>query len=127
MQAYDTTLNGERHDAILGLLDQRARLLDPTSGRFTWRDGFVPPAGSFHDAHLYAYVAGNAVNAVDPTGMFTGLPAVSVSSVISASLRGIKGFAVAQARKSALDAVQRVATGITLRTLAAQAGLGIAV
>jgi hypothetical protein len=59
--------------------------------------------------------------------MFTGLPAVSVSSVISASLRGIKGFAVAQARKSALDAVQRVATGITLRTLAAQAGLGIAV
>jgi RHS repeat-associated protein len=64
--------NGERHDPVLALLDQRSRLLDPLSGRFTWRDGFVPPAGSFHDAHLYAHVAGNAVNAVDPTGMFIG-------------------------------------------------------
>jgi RHS repeat-associated protein len=64
--------NGERHDPVLGLLDQRSRLLDPSSGRFTWRDGFVPPAGNFHDANLYAYVAGNPTNAVDPTGMFIG-------------------------------------------------------
>jgi RHS repeat-associated protein len=60
--------NGERHDPRLGLLDQRSRLLDPSSGRFTWQDSFVPPAGNFHDANLYTYVAGNAANAVDPTG-----------------------------------------------------------
>ena len=48
------------------LYDYKARVYDPSMGRFLQTD----PIGSGDDLDLYAYVKGDPVNGSDPTGMF---------------------------------------------------------
>jgi RHS repeat-associated protein len=55
---------GEYTDVESGLQYLRARYYDPTAGQFLTRD---PLAGLTHSAH--AYVGGNPLNMVDPTGL----------------------------------------------------------
>ena len=44
----------------------KARIYSPTLGRFLQTD----PIGQKVDMNLYAYVKNNAINSIDPTGMF---------------------------------------------------------
>jgi len=53
------------HDGESGLIYNRARYLSPVLGRFMQRD---PKGFDALDWNLYRYVAGNPVNAIDPTG-----------------------------------------------------------
>ncbi|MCC6999388.1 MAG: RHS repeat-associated core domain-containing protein, partial [Deltaproteobacteria bacterium] len=56
-------------DRDTGLVHMGAREYDPASGRFTSVDPLSFGGG---DSNLYAYVGGDAVNKVDPTGLFLG-------------------------------------------------------
>jgi RHS repeat-associated protein len=61
---------GQRRDPLTGLYDNRARWLDPETGRFASMD---PAAGSAYDPpslHKYAYAGSDPVNRIDPTGRF---------------------------------------------------------
>ena len=65
-QAADTVGNPLRYtgspwDPTTGLIDDRARVYDPTTGRFLTPD---PMGGGYG----YAYAGGNPVNRVDPSG-----------------------------------------------------------
>ena len=52
-------------DSETGLYYYRARYYDPVAGRFLSQD----PIGFFGGINFYAYVRGNATNAVDPDGL----------------------------------------------------------
>lgn len=59
---------GQRFDAVLGQYDMRARMYDPTSGRFT---GMDPEAGTYSDPlqlMRYGYAGANPVWRIDPSG-----------------------------------------------------------
>ena len=62
---------GAYHDAESGNYHLWHREYDPYLGRFLQRD----PLGEWASLNLYAYVFNNPVNAVDPTGLATGLSA----------------------------------------------------
>jgi RHS repeat-associated protein len=57
------TYSGQYRDDESGLIYLRARYYDPTTGQFMSRDPLVATTRS-----PYAYVAGNPLNATDPTG-----------------------------------------------------------
>ncbi len=59
----------------------RARAYDPASGRFI---GLDPFAGNMQDPqslHKYAYVHGDPVQGIDPTGMFLAGTSLVINSV----------------------------------------------
>jgi RHS repeat-associated protein len=56
---------GEAYDASTQLVYLRARYYDGRTGRFTQKD----PSGL--EQNLYAYVASNPVNRIDPSGLFS--------------------------------------------------------
>jgi RHS repeat-associated protein len=60
---------GEPTDAT-GLVDLRARSLDPTTGRFLSADTVSPNAPGTGGYNLYAYVANNPATWTDPSGHF---------------------------------------------------------
>jgi len=50
------------------------RYYDPVLGRFLQPDPIVPDAANPHSLNLYSYVLNNALNLVDPTGLFDEKP-----------------------------------------------------
>ena len=82
---------GGWHDDETGLTKFGARYYDPKIGRWTQQD---PVAGSIADPgtlNRYAYVAGDPVNFVDPTGT------ISLKSVVATATAVVAGAAVAGA------------------------------
>jgi RHS repeat-associated protein len=59
---------GEPYDPKLGLQYHRARWMDPRVGRFTGMDPLGPSRHDSRTLHRYAYVSGDPVNSIDPTG-----------------------------------------------------------
>jgi len=62
----------QRSVAGTGLMDYKARMYDPTIGRFVQPDTLVPSAGSSQAWNRYAYVNNNPINFTDPTGNCAG-------------------------------------------------------
>jgi len=62
------TFTGREWEGETGLYYYRARYYDPSLGRFLSED----PIGLAGGINLYAYVGGNPVNWVDPTGLWFG-------------------------------------------------------
>jgi RHS repeat-associated protein len=54
-----------------GLVDLRARVYDPTQGRFLQRDPLAGRVARPQSLNRYAYVQNNPVNATDPSGLLT--------------------------------------------------------
>jgi RHS repeat-associated protein len=76
-----------------GLYYYKARVYDPMYGRFLQAD----PVGSKDDLNLYAYVAGDPVNKVDPTGL------AGCSQDLSGGKDGDCGKWLAAQRGAAMD------------------------
>jgi len=59
---------GQREDAAIGLYFYNARYYDPYLGRFISADTVVPNPGNPQSLNRYAYVLGNPLRLVDPSG-----------------------------------------------------------
>jgi RHS repeat-associated protein len=68
----DLGFTGHRHlqrdDSPLGLIDMGGRMFDPLSAQFTRADPFMPGADSPKGFNRLAYVKGDPINFIDPTG-----------------------------------------------------------
>jgi RHS repeat-associated protein len=60
------TFTAREFDAETGLYSYRARVYDPSGGRFLQED----PIGFLAGANFYAYVGNNPINRIDPSGLF---------------------------------------------------------
>ncbi len=65
-----------------GMIYYRARYYDPANGRFTQRDPIELKGG----INLYAYVGGNPVNRVDPTGEVAGVIGAEIIFIGAAAI-----------------------------------------
>ncbi len=74
--------SGEAFDFGTGQQYLRARWYDPTNGRFNQLDPFAGNSSDPQSFHKYAYVHGDPVNGVDPSGMF-------LTSLAFANLAGL--------------------------------------
>jgi RHS repeat-associated protein len=72
---------GEPTDAT-GLIDLRARTLDPVTGRMLSADSVMPNAPGTQGFSLYAYVANNPTTWTDPTGHFVQSPADAAQTLL---------------------------------------------
>ena len=81
--------SGETFDAKVGQQYLRARFYNATNGRFNRLDDFAGNSNDPQSLHKYAYVHGNPIGGVDPTGesLFAG---ISLGNLISAGLRGAR-------------------------------------
>lgn len=110
-----TTLlyNNEHFDAPTGQYYFRARSYDPLSGRFPTLDPYFGDLLSPQSLHKHAFVHGDPVNGIDPTGEFFTL----VSSFVSTSIRTVMNnkkvvasIYVADRASTIVDAVKFVAS-----------------
>jgi RHS repeat-associated protein len=62
---------GEQFEVDLGLYFNRARYLNPDSGRFWTRDVFEGNLSSPDSLHKYLYAGANPVRFIDPSGQFS--------------------------------------------------------
>jgi RHS repeat-associated protein len=60
---------GEQRDGESGLVYLRARMYDPTIGRFLQRDPYPGGIGAPLSLNRYSYVQNNPVNLIDPSGL----------------------------------------------------------
>jgi RHS repeat-associated protein len=75
---------GEQWDANVGLYYNRARWMDPSTGRFTSVDPYGGDPQSPVSLHRYLYANGNPSNVTDPTGEFS-IVEVITSAYVRAS------------------------------------------
>ncbi len=68
--ATSTLYSGERFDVLTGQQYLRARYYDPNSGTFNRLDPFFGNSQDPQSFHKYAYVHGDPVQGIDPTGQF---------------------------------------------------------
>jgi RHS repeat-associated protein len=133
LSSSGTTVNnylytGEQFDPNLREYYLRARYYNPSQGRFTGRDPFDGMLSEPLSLNKYAYVHGNPINNIDPTGMFTGnigelLATLEVQGTLLAQnvatplviTRNIAGVSVNVLRN--LDLVQQVQLIVSEYTL----------
>jgi RHS repeat-associated protein len=65
--------SGESFDFNIGQQYLRARFYDATTGRFNRLDPFFGNSSDPQSFHKYAYVHGDPIQGIDPTGMFLGI------------------------------------------------------
>ena len=84
-----TTLNdyrytGQQWDADLGMYYLRARYYKPDTGRFWTMDSYEGSGGEPLSLHKYVYCQNNAVNRMDPSGLYTARQGYEAERVIMA-------------------------------------------
>src|SRR4030095_10405198 len=65
---------GQEHDGDLGLINMRGRIYDPRLGKLLQADPLVTDPFSSMGQNRYAYVMGNPMRYVDPSGFDPALP-----------------------------------------------------
>ncbi len=115
---------GEQVDPSSGLVDLRARLYDPPSGRFLTRDGFPGHADLPLSLNRYSYVLNDPATLTDPSGEVPILP-VAVCGAGAAA--GLVLGGVGSGEKLTGSRVLRDAGAGCLAGLSILAGGGLAV
>ena len=111
-----TGYSGETFDTASQQQYLRARFYNPTNGRFNRLDDFAGNNQDPQSLHKYAYVHGDPIGGVDPTGH--SLLGVSISiGLISAGLT--LGFNVAKGYAHGFDALAYSPGNIALKTAGA--------
>ena len=80
---------GEQFEASLGHYYLRARYYDPTTGRFNRLDPFDGDTLDPLSLHKYAYVHGDPINKIDPSGKFFTIGGVMAAVGIIATITTI--------------------------------------
>jgi RHS repeat-associated protein len=83
----------EQWDADLGLYYNRARYLNPDSGRFWSMDSYEGTSGDPMSLHKYLYANANPVNGRDPSGHWT-LNEVMTTVAVIGTLTGIANVGI---------------------------------
>jgi RHS repeat-associated protein len=115
---------GEQYDPDLGLYYNRARYLNPNTGRFWTRDSFDGSSDNPISSHKYLYCHASPVNQTDPSGQYT-VEEVTVVSSESAYLRTQGAQTTAPYAAGARTAAQ-VATELDPALFAPQIGQSVA-
>jgi len=102
---YNLRFPGQYYDKETGLHYNYFRDYDPNTGRYLESD----PIGLAGGMNTYGYVGGNAVNAVDPTGLIAGVDDAAViiggsAIIISGCIATNCGDGMASAAKAAAQA-----------------------
>ena len=84
---------GQQLDANSGFYYMRARLYQPSTGRFLSLDSHAAASSDPRSLHRYVYAFNDPVNHTDPSGLF-GLGSFSISFSISGILNGIASLSV---------------------------------
>jgi len=87
-------------DAETGLYYNRARYLDPTTGRWTTQDPMGFAAG---DANLYRYVGNRATLATDPSGNLIFVPVLIIGGLLVGGSAAYTGYQSYQSTGSAFN------------------------
>jgi RHS repeat-associated protein len=105
----DYLYTGEQFDANLGFYYQRARYMNPSSGRFWTMDSFAGGATDPISLHKYLYASADPLNRLDPSGRFSIGEEVAaldingiLSNIASLSLKGLIGGAIIGGADAAL-------------------------
>ncbi len=121
---------GERVEES-GLVDLRARMYSPATGRFLSRDPFEGRAADPVSRHRYLYAHADPVNSIDPSGTTTLTELTFVQGVQSILRVAQSGSEVAKAC-GLLEGAKEVGNAVALlqiatagAALAAQAGLAV--
>ncbi|HBJ33988.1 MAG TPA: hypothetical protein DDZ51_04325 [Planctomycetaceae bacterium] len=91
--------SGEHFDAKAQQQYLRARWYNPANGQFNRLDPFAGDMQDPQSLHKYAYVHGDPVQGVDPTGLFN-MPSMQVSLGIGIGIAGTIGVAVGYTSKN---------------------------
>jgi RHS repeat-associated protein len=75
--------SGEQWDQRIAMQYLRARLYDPSTGRFNSLDPFSGNSTDPQSFHKYLYAGGNPVSHVDPSGLFSCGDVLGVISIIT--------------------------------------------
>ncbi len=101
---------GQYFDAVLGQYLLRARIYDPTIGRFTSMDSYLGQTDDPLSLHKYLYADANPINRIDPAGHFS-VAEIEVAAGISASLGAISGGSMAAAGGSLKQTIRATVLG----------------
>ena len=110
--------SGEQWDASLRMQNLRARAYDPANGRFIGLDSFAGNMQDPQSLHKYAYVHGDPVQGVDPTGKFVGI-GVTVGLLGAAAFAGYVRGQDAAAKVPIVGLVASFLIGYTAASLLA--------
>ncbi|NJL54065.1 RHS repeat-associated core domain-containing protein [bacterium] len=81
---------GQQFDALTGQYSLRARFYAPGAGRFLSRDVYPVNFRNPIELNRYGYVAGNPMNAWDPSGLFAGVERSVTHTIPIPSIGGLK-------------------------------------
>ena len=101
---------GEQWDSDLGLYYNRARYLNPNTGRFWTMDTYEGSQSDPLSLHKYLYAHADPVNNTDPTGMFT-LSEINIVGAIQSTLQTIRAQGPRVALKAARTPIYNVYYG----------------
>ncbi|MFN7841532.1 MAG: putative Ig domain-containing protein [Pirellula sp.] len=84
--------NGEAFSKATGLYNMRARWYDPSQGRFERLDPFAGSQNNPQSFHKYAFVHGDPIQNIDPTGEFSTMNVTMTMGVIGGIIGGTIGY-----------------------------------
>jgi RHS repeat-associated protein len=112
--------NGEAFSATTGLYNMRARWYDPSQGRFERLDPFSGSQNNPQSFHKYAFVHGDPIQNIDPTGEFSMANVTVTMGVIGGVIGGGFGY---YGKGTATGILGGIVVGATIGVGAAYIGL----